>query len=139
MLTLTKSQLSVVLKHCTEEYPQEACGLLLGRGGKVEEVFTMNNIKKSSTQYLIDPRQQFRIFEKMRREKKELVGIYHSHSATSAYPSVKDKEMAFYPKASYLIVSLRDFSNPEVRSFKIREGGIDEEKIKIVKGANLTN
>lgn len=133
MIILKESHLNLILEHCRKEYPLEACGILAGKGKEVKQVYAMSNIKNSSTEYLMDPQQQFRIFEKMREQETELVGIYHSHPQSSAYPSIKDREMAFYPEASYIIVSLQNFSSPRVRSFKIREGKVDEEKIEIVK------
>ncbi|MBE0478082.1 M67 family metallopeptidase, partial [Candidatus Aerophobetes bacterium] len=133
MLTLKKSHLDSIIEHCKKEHPFEACGLLVGNNTEVEEVFAMSNVKKSKTEYLVEPKEQFKVFEKMRMEKKELLlGIYHSHPVTGAYPSSRDKSMAFYPQASYVIVSLQNFSRPEVSSFKIKEGKILKEKINIV-------
>lgn len=133
MVTLKESHLKLILEHCRQKYPLEACGLLVGKGEEVGQVYPVDNIKSSSTEYLVDPEQQFRIFKKMREEGTDLIGIYHSHPRSSAYPSVKDREMAFYPEASYIIVSLQDFFNPQVKAFRIRKGKVEEEELKIIK------
>lgn len=122
MLTFKKKHLNVILEHCQREYPFEACGLLVGKNGEVEEVFAANNAKKSKTEYVVESREQFKVFEKIRREKKELLGIFHSHPTSSAYPSAADRELAFYMGVDYVIVSLQDSSKPEIRSFKIKQG-----------------
>ena len=67
----------------------------------------------------------------MRNSGLEMVAIYHSHVASQAYPSNHDVELAFYPDVSYVILSLKDKENPSVRSFKIKEGKIEEEEVKI--------
>ncbi len=56
----------------------------------------------------------------------ELLGIYHSHTHTEAFPSPTDLELAFYPEAVYLIVSLQDPDRPVVRAFNIVDGEITE-------------
>jgi proteasome lid subunit RPN8/RPN11 len=58
-----------------------------------------------------------------------MIGIYHSHTKTVAYPSKKDCELAFYPEVNYVIISLENFDNPTFRVFKIKENKIEEEKI----------
>ncbi|MBC7189868.1 M67 family metallopeptidase [Candidatus Aerophobetes bacterium] len=133
MIILKKEQLNFIIEHCRREYPLEACGILLGKDKKVEEIFSTKNARNSSTEYLVDPEEQFRIFKKIWKREKELVGIYHSHPVSPAYPSEKDKKMAFYPEASYIIVSLQNFVSPEVKSFRLKEGRVSEEKI-IIEG-----
>ena len=60
-----------------------------------------------------------------------MVGIYHSHSQTEAYPSAHDVELAYYPEVFYVIVSIKDRDNPSIRSFKIVEGKVNEERVMI--------
>lgn len=131
MLIIEELRLNRIVNHCKKQYPQEACGLLVGKHNKVEGIFSTKNVRNSSSEYLVDPEQQFKIFEKIQSENKELLGIYHSHPATSAFPSAKDKQRAFYPETSYVIVSLQNFSNPQIRCFKIREGKVFEEEMKV--------
>lgn len=100
----------------------------------VTKVYKMVNTSENpETCYFMEPTEQLKVFKEMRHLRIEMLGIYHSHSQTPAYPSQRDCEMAFYPEASYVIISLKDFNKPEVRAFKIIEGKIEEEKIVVRK------
>lgn len=132
MLTLEKGLLEKMFNYAKEEYPREACGILAGRDGKVCRVYQMENSDNSSRTYNMDSREQFRVFRDIRKREMQLSGIYHSHVASEAYPSARDKELAFYPEARYLIISLRNFEAPEIKAYKIRDGQVEEEKIEIV-------
>jgi proteasome lid subunit RPN8/RPN11 len=131
VLTLDQEQFEIIVAHARKEFPNEACGILAGRDGKVEKVYAMANIDKSPTTYFMEPKEQFRVFKEMRETGLELLGIYHSHASTRAYPSLHDVEMAFYPEALYLIISLEDFDSPDIRAFEIRDGKIKERDIEI--------
>lgn len=131
MLILKKDLLEKIFKQAKEEYPNEACGILAGKNGRVEKVYAMANIDKSPAKYFMDAKEQLLVMKDMRNLGLEMVGIYHSHVASLAYPSAHDVELAFYPEVSYVIISLKDKDNPTVRSFKIEEGKIAEEEVKI--------
>ena len=62
----------------------------------------------------------------------EPVIIYHSHTATEAYPSRTDVSFAGEPGAHYLLVSTREPDVTEVRSFRILDGVVTEEPVKVV-------
>ena len=121
--------LEKMLKQIKEEFPNEACGILAGREGRAVKVYEMSNIDKSPSTYFMDAKEQLLVMKEIRNLGSEMVGIYHSHVASPAYPSGHDVEMAFYPQASCVIVSLADKDKPAVRSFKIVEGKITEEKL----------
>lgn len=129
MLILEKDLLEKMLQQIKEEFPNEACGILAGREGRAEKVYAMSNVDKSPSTYFMDAKEQLLVMKEIRNLGSEMVGIYHSHAASPAYPSGHDVEMAFYPEASYIIVSLADKDKPAVRSFKIVEGKITEEKL----------
>lgn len=131
MLILKKDLLEKIFKQTKEESPNEACGILAGKDGQVAKVYEMANIDKSPSTYFMDPKDQLLVMKDMRNLGLEMVGIYHSHVASPAYPSAHDVELAFYPEVSYVIISLKDKDNPTVRSFKIEEGKIAEEEVKI--------
>ncbi len=131
MLILGKGFFDRVVSQCLREFPDEACGILAGNAGKVVKVFEAANADKSPSSYLMDPKEQLKIIKEIRNSGLEMAGIYHSHVASEAYPSSRDLELAFYPEASYVIVSLIDKNNPRIRSFKIADGGITEEEVKI--------
>lgn len=137
MIKIDKKYLLEIIQHCREEYPKEACGILAGKIVEhsilnIERIYKMKNISENpETCYFMEPEEQFKVFKEMRNLNLKLVGIYHSHTGTSAYPSKRDVDMAFYPEAIYVIISLKNFDNPDVRGFKIIEGKIEEEKIEI--------
>ncbi len=130
MLTITRADYDRVLKHCQDEYPNEACGILAGHNGIVEKVFPMANAEPSPSFYVMDPQEQFRVMKEMRREGMALVSIYHSHTGSQAYPSATDVSLAYYPEAVYLIITLMDRNNPTSRGFTIVEGTITEVPVK---------
>ncbi len=129
MLYLSKEQAGQLIRHAKEQSPNEACGILTGTGARVEEIYQMANIDKSASSFFMAPKEQLSVMKKIRNLKLEMVGIYHSHPETKAYPSAHDLELAFYPEASYVIVSLEDKDNPVIRSFRIIEGKISEEEL----------
>ncbi len=116
---LTREQLNQMLKQAHAEAPNECCGLLLGRGDLVEEVFPGRNVRMSPTLYEMDPQDQLRAFRRMDERGWDLVGIYHSHPASEAHPSKTDRAKALYPDSRYVIVSLADRDRPQVRAFRI--------------------
>jgi len=120
---LSRWQFEQILAQARLEAPHECCGLLLGRGDAVEEVFPGRNVDETpQTRYVMDPRDQLRAFRLMDERGWDLVGIYHSHPQTDAYPSETDKSRALYPEARYVIVSLREPANPQVRAFRLLDG-----------------
>lgn len=132
MLRLKKEFLNRMIEHSKKRYPNEACGILAGRGGRVEKIYEMNNIDKSPSTYFMDAKEQFKAIKDMRNTGLEMLGIYHSHVASQAYPSAHDVEMAFYPEVSYVIISLKNRDNPSIRSFKIKDGKISEEPLTLI-------
>jgi proteasome lid subunit RPN8/RPN11 len=131
MLYLSKEKSQKLIEHAKREFPNEACGILAGTSGKVERVYEMTNIDKSSQTFFMDPKEQLRVMKEIRDLDLEMIGIYHSHVASQAYPSTHDVELAFYPEALYVILSLKDKDSPHIRAFKIVEGKIREEEVKI--------
>ena len=122
-----------MIAHAKKGYPNEACGLLAGsESGEISAFYPMRNMDEASISYFMDPKEQLLVFKEMRQKNSRLCGIFHSHVASEAYPSQKDVRLAFYPEVSYLIVSLSDMGKPDLRSFKISEEKVTEEKIKIV-------
>lgn len=131
MLSLTKNQRDKLIEHAKQGYPNEVCGILAGNDGKVKKIYQMANTDNSRVSFFMEPKEQFRVMKEMRQDRLEMVAIYHSHPDTQASPSARDVELAYYPDASYVIVSIRDKENPNIRSFRILDGGITEEEVKI--------
>jgi proteasome lid subunit RPN8/RPN11 len=132
-LELPVAVLEAVVEHARLEFPNECCGLLAGRGTRVERLYRGSNIDRSPYTYRLDPQEQLRFFKAIDAEGLELLGIYHSHTQSAAYPSKTDVARAFYPDAVYVIVSLRDPQSPaedvQVMGYRIRDGQIAEEEL----------
>lgn len=132
MITIAKKLLNQIIEHSKQKYPREACGILAGRNGVVEKVYQMQNVSETpATRYFMKPQEQLKVFKEIRKLNLEMVGIYHSHVDSPAYPSTTDLELAFYPEAIQIIISLQDFDNPDVQGFKIIEDKIEAEKIEV--------
>jgi proteasome lid subunit RPN8/RPN11 len=129
MINITNGQKNEIVEHATSAKKHEACGILAGKSEKVEKVYKMTNTSDTpETCYFMDPKEQLTVTKEIRSSGLELIGIYHSHPGSGAYPSAKDVELAFYPEASYVIVTLQR-GKPEFRSFRIVEERIGEEEI----------
>ena len=122
-----------MIVHAKAGFPNEACGILGGDLKKetASTFFPMKNLDESSISYFMDPKEQLKVFKDLREKKLEMLGIFHSHVASEAYPSQKDIRLAFYPEVRYLIVSLSDKTKPVLRSFVIKEEKVQEDEIKI--------
>jgi len=131
MILLKKELFEQILRHCKKEFPNEACGILAGNKEDVTKIYEMANAESSPESFFMDAKEQLKVMKDIRNSGLDLVGIYHSHVASVAYPSSKDLELAFYPDASYVILTLKDKNNPGIRSFKINEGKISEEEVVI--------
>lgn len=131
-MKVPKSIINEVLAHAKEGYPYEVCGLMAGKGGVVARVFRMTNVDESSVSYMMDPSEQFKALKEMRVEGLELMAIYHSHPTSPAYPSQTDVRLAFYPEASYIIVSLQKVSAPDIKGYRIVDEKITEEILEII-------
>ena len=125
--------IEVMIDHARREFPNEACGLLAAEDGVVREVYPIPNADASPVHYRMEPREQLRAMLDIEDRGWELGGIYHSHTHTRAYPSQTDVGLAFYPDATYTIVSLARMDQPEVRAFRIVEGEIEEDQLEIAR------
>ncbi len=115
-----------------DAFPNECCGILAGREGRVEGLFRGANAEPSPYTFLLDPEDQLRIFNGIAALGWEMLAIFHSHTRSQAYPSRRDVEQAYYPDAVHVIVSLPGSGAAEdavVRAFWIRDGAIREEEL----------
>ena len=131
MIELDRGFSEEILSHALEHLPKEACGLIAAKEGVPVKVYPMRNADESPTTYRLDPKEQLEVFNQMERLGLELYAIYHSHTHTEAYPSERDRRLAFYPDSRYLILSLKDRGNPVLRGFSIRDGEVTEEQVRI--------
>ena len=132
MLKITKSCYEEMIRDAKRGLPNEACGLLSGKAEMVTTFISMKNMDQSPLSYLMDPKEQFQVMKQIRARGEKMLGVYHSHVASQAYPSAKDVSFAFYPEVHYAIVSLTDRERPGARVFRIEDGEIREDSIEIV-------
>lgn len=130
MLRIDDVLFKEMAEHGLREFPNEACGLLAGRDGEPVRFFAMRNLDASPVSYRLDPKEQLHVFDAMDDEGLDLLGIFHTHTHSEAYPSETDTKLAFYPDAYYLVMSLSDREHPVLRAFRILEGEITEEELK---------
>lgn len=126
MLRLPKRFSEEIIEQARSEYPNEACGLLAGKDREAMRIYPMRNAERSPVIYRMEPREQLKVFNEIEEAGLELVGIYHSHTRSPAYPSNTDVDLAYYPEVVYLIASLAEEEGPQLRGFRIVEGRIDE-------------
>ncbi len=107
-----------MLDHCLEQLPHEACGLLSGRAGYAETIWTMENVAASPVSFRMDERQMEHVFTEIKKRGQKLVGIYHSHPTAPPVPSPLDILCASYDDVPYIIVSLAE-ATPSVGCYRI--------------------
>lgn len=129
MLRIDDVLLKEMAEHGLREFPNEACGLVAGRDGAPVRFFAMRNLDASPASYRLDPKEQLQAFDRMDEEGLELLGIFHTHTHSEAYPSETDRRLAFYPEASYVVMSLSDRAHPVLRAFRIVDGEVTEEEL----------
>jgi [CysO sulfur-carrier protein]-S-L-cysteine hydrolase len=117
-----------IVAHARAGLPNEACGILAGLDGRAERFFPAMPDEPSPYYYRIESRDQIRIMNEIDAAGLDLVGIYHSHTSSPAYPSRTDAEQAFWPDAVYVIVSLAG-GDADVRGFRIRDMDVAKEPL----------
>ena len=132
-LTLTPDQWAAMVAHCLAAYPEEGCGLLGGdpHSGQVGTVFPTANAAASARVYTVDPRDHLRADRAAEDAGQSIIGVFHSHTHTDAYPSDTDTRQAPDPTWHYVLVSLRD-THPVVRSYRVVDGTVAEEVVRLV-------
>jgi proteasome lid subunit RPN8/RPN11 len=134
VLNIDRQLLDEIVAHARRDHPEEACGVVAGPAGSDRPVrlIPMENAERSMTFYRFDATEQLHVWREMDDRDEEPVVIYHSHTATEAYPSRTDVSFAGEPGAHYLLVSTREEENTEVRSFRIVDGVVTEEPVAVV-------
>ena len=137
MLTLDPAVRDAIVAHARRDHPDEACCLVVGPAGsgRAERVVEMTNAARSMTQYEFEPGEQLRVYRELDDRDEEVVVVYHSHTATEAYPSRTDVRYASQPDAHYVLVSTRDPGEAEVRSYTIVDDVVTEEEVKVTETA----
>ena len=135
-LKLRRADYDAILAHCYDGFPDEACGLLAGPipdgvpNGDVHSVYPCRNADASARTYTVDSRDYLRAMRDAEASGDDIVGVWHSHTHTDAYPSATDVRQAVDPNWAYVIVSLKH-GEPVTRAYRIREGAIAEIPVEV--------
>lgn len=138
MLTIDQATYDAIVAHAKRDHPNEACGVVAGPEGsdRPERFVEMVNAAGSPTFYEFDSTDLFQLYKEMDANDEEPVVIYHSHTATEAYPSRTDIGLASEPGAHYVLVSTAEVGNNdgpvEFRSYRIIDGVVTEEEVTVV-------
>ena len=132
-MRIPRSLVDEIVAHSLEDAPNECCGLIGGRDGDAVALHRARNEFESPLRYNVHPLDLLRITTEIEEAGQELVGIYHSHTRSEAYPSQTDVNLAEnWPDPLYLICSVADPQEPVVRAFALRDGGIEEVELELV-------
>ena len=136
MLRIEQRHASEMIAHAIEDDPNECCGILAGKDQAVSHLYRVTNTAHSPYRYLMDPQEQLNAMLDSERKGWDLLAFYHSHTHTQAYPSPTDVRMALqsgWIDVYYILVSLEDRDDPQIRAFHISdEGDIVEEEFEVV-------
>ncbi|WP_167118722.1 M67 family metallopeptidase [Amycolatopsis viridis] len=137
VLRIRRELVDEIVAHARRDHPDEACGVIAGPVGsdRPERFIPMLNAARSPTFYEFDSGDLLKLYREMDANDEVPVVIYHSHTATEAYPSRTDVSYASEPDAHYVLVSTRDPETHEFRSYRIVDGVVTEEPVEI---ADLT-
>lgn len=130
-MKFTQEQIDEMVNHAREDVPNECCGLVSAKDGAAVEVHRAVNAAASPLRYEIDSKDYLRIYNLIDDADLEVGAIYHSHTRSAAYPSQTDINLALWPQALYIIVSLAD-QEPDVKAFSIVERKVEEVPLEIV-------
>jgi len=130
-MRIAQSLVDEIVAHAHEDLPNECCGIVATSDGGAVRVYRATNAEASPVRYSLEPREQYVITMEIEDHGWDLGAIYHSHTKSPAYPSQTDVNLAFYPDALYLIVSLADPDAPDLKAFRIADGQIDEAPLTI--------
>jgi len=134
VLRIPAEMVDAIVAHARADHPDEACGVIAGPAGSdtPARLIPMTNAERSPTFYRFDSGEQLRLYRQLDAADQEVIVVYHSHTATEAYPSRTDVKYAAEPGAHYVLVSTRDPQEVEFRSYRITEGVVAEEEVQVV-------
>lgn len=121
-MRIAQSLIDEMVAHAREDLPNECCGMIGGRDGEATEVIRVVNSAASPLRYEMDPQEQYNALKSIEDGGGELLGIYHSHTKSAAYPSQTDVNQAVaWPDQVYVIVSLADPDAPDVKAYLLKD------------------
>lgn len=151
MLTIALEIRDAIVAHARRDHPDEACGVVAGPAGsdRPERFVPMTNAARSPTFYEFESGELLALYRGMDERGEVPVVIYHSHTATAAYPSPTDVGLAAEPDAHYVLVSTAEADTTEAgaatdagttdfRSYRIRDSEVTEEPVQLVRSDSPT-
>jgi [CysO sulfur-carrier protein]-S-L-cysteine hydrolase len=130
-MRIPRDLLEEIVVHAQDEAPNECCGLIAGSDGQAIRVHRARNEFASPMRFNVHPQDLFRITTEIEGRGEELAAIYHSHPRSEAYPSQTDINLAAnWPDPVWMICSLAG-TEPVVRAFRIRDGGVEEVELDV--------
>jgi len=136
VIDIANELIAEMIEHSKTEDPNECCGILAGIDGHVTKLYKIRNSTPSPFRYVMDPNEQLKAMKDADEHSLDLMAFYHSHTHTPAYPSDTDVRMAVesgWVDFCYVLISLEDQSNPDVRFFDISfKGQVTEMNVKII-------
>ncbi|PXY20927.1 Mov34/MPN/PAD-1 family protein [Prauserella muralis] len=142
VLRIRRDLVDAIVAHARRDHPDEACGVIAGPddgSDRPERFVPMVNAARSPTFYEFDSGDLLKLYREMDANDETPVVIYHSHTATEAYPSRTDIKLAQEPFAHYVLVSTRDPEQHEFRSYRIVDGVVTEEPVEVVESYMFAN
>lgn len=138
-ITLKQSDYEKILDHAKKEAPDEACGLIAGidhedGSREIQKVYLLTNLDHSNEHFSLDPKEQLKAVQDMRKNGMKPLGNWHSHPESPSRSSQEDIRLAFDSRASYLILSLMDEDQPVLNSFHVENGVSTKEDLQVVEG-----
>jgi [CysO sulfur-carrier protein]-S-L-cysteine hydrolase len=121
-MKISQALIDEMVAHAREDLPNECCGMIGGRDGEAASVVRVENAAASPLRYEMDPQGQFDALKAIEGRGEELIGIYHSHTRSAAYPSQTDvNEAVMWPEQVYVIVSLENEEAPDVKAYDLSD------------------
>lgn len=134
MLTIHAKLVEAMLAQAHKDHPIETCGVIAGPQGSnlPLRLIPMRNAAQSETFFQFDSQEQLQVWKEIEKRGEEPIVIYHSHTGTQAYPSRTDVKYASEPGSHYVIIPTDSTYGYEIRSFRIWEGMVTEERIRMM-------
>ena len=131
-MKIPRQLIDEIVAHAREDLPNECCGMIAGSDGEASAIVRVENAAASPLRYEMDPQGQYDALKTIEDGGAELLGIYHSHTRSAAYPSQTDVNQAVaWPEQLYVIVSLHDAEAPEVKAYWLKEMKIADAELDV--------
>jgi proteasome lid subunit RPN8/RPN11 len=129
---ISQGLIDEMVAHAREDLPNECCGMIGGGDGEATAVIRVANSAATPLRYEMDPQEQYNALKSIEDGGGELLGIYHSHTKSAAYPSQTDVNQAVaWPEQIYVIVSLADEEAPDVKAYLLKDLRIADVEIDV--------